>query len=123
MELKPQLHDATLVSVEADWAEKSSRIVFRTYPDKFLTLQASGLRNLVVPRDEPWGPSVSVNEVREIPGASGVRAVEIEMQSGDTIRSMPPDLPGTDSFSTRPALARPAEALPLGRGKSVGTSE
>lgn len=82
MEPEPQLHDATLVSVEADWIDKSSRIVFRPQPGRVVILEASGLRNLVVPHEEPWGPSVSVNEVRTLPGP----AVEIEMQSGDTIR-------------------------------------
>jgi hypothetical protein len=35
---------------------------------------------LVLPREHPWGPSASINEVRDKP-----ESCEIEMQSGDVI--------------------------------------
>ncbi len=86
MESKTRLHDAVLVSIEMNWAAKTTTVVFRTYPDKMVKLVASGSRNGFVPHCEPWGPSASVNGVREIDVDADVNAVEIEMQSGDIIR-------------------------------------
>ncbi len=86
MESKTRLHDATLVSIEMNWAAKTTIVAFRTSSDSTVNLIASGSRNAFIPHDEPWGPSVSVNGVREIDGDSDVNAVEIEMQSGDVIR-------------------------------------
>jgi hypothetical protein len=80
------LHDATLLSVEVTWPAKTVRITFRQGGGKRVLLSVLGLRSRFVPRDEPWGPSVSVGTVRETTGRAGPRRIEIEMQSGDTIR-------------------------------------
>jgi hypothetical protein len=41
---------------------------------------------LACPRENPWGPSGSVNEVRgPIAVGDGIDRMEVEMQSGDTI--------------------------------------
>ena len=37
-------------------------------------------------RRQPWGPSVFINALGVDDGADGDRILEIEMQSGDTIR-------------------------------------
>ncbi len=43
-------------------------------------IRASGVTRIEVPLHHPWGPSVSVNEVR-----LGAQRLEVEMQSGDRI--------------------------------------
>jgi hypothetical protein len=54
---------------------------------KIESLQAEGVSHLEVPRLNPWGPSVSVNEVRgPTTNANESQAIEIEMQSGDVIK-------------------------------------
>jgi len=83
---KIDLHDATLVSIEVDWATKTTIATFRMHPSRIVHLVASDARCVLVPHDEPWGPSASVNEVRQIGKATGGGEIEIEMQSGDVIR-------------------------------------
>lgn len=80
----PILHDSTLISLEVDWPAHTAIIKFRTYPDKILTLSMSGLKLVSAPYEAPWGPSVSVNEIRH-KMKSNQMCIEIEMQSGDTI--------------------------------------
>jgi hypothetical protein len=86
----PNLHDATLERVVLLWnkdarAELSFRLDHRT-----ITVIASGVTNLTCPHENPWGPSVSVNALRGPFDAcevrDGVRRIEVEIQSGDTIR-------------------------------------
>ncbi|MGA9869373.1 MAG: hypothetical protein WBQ75_23305 [Acetobacteraceae bacterium] len=81
-----RLHDATLLAIEVNWASRSARITFRQHPNRKVHLTASGARSVVVPHDAPWGPSVSVNEVRQAGTPAGDGSLEIEMQSGDVIR-------------------------------------
>jgi hypothetical protein len=78
------LHDATLVSVSVDWALGSASIHMRPGrregAPSAATIEASGIRNVEIPRRSPWGPSVSVNHV----ACENGRLV-IEVQSGDWI--------------------------------------
>jgi hypothetical protein len=78
------LHDATLVSVSVDWVLGSASIhlrpVSRAGAPSAVTIEASGIRHVEIPRRSPWGPSVSVNQVI---GESG--RLVIEVQSGDSI--------------------------------------
>jgi len=83
-----RLHDATLEALSLDWGAGRAEAVFRTGTGTVL-LQASGLARLVCPRMHPWGPSVSVNHVRGPQAQDGRSVLEIEMQSGDVIRSGP----------------------------------
>jgi hypothetical protein len=84
---RPKLHDATLVRVVLLWDEQAeAEMEFRVDGPKSISLKASGVTNLSCPHENPWGPSVSVNEVRgpvEVRG--GLQRIEIEIQSGDTI--------------------------------------
>ena len=49
-------------------------------------LTAQGLVNIHVPKSEPWGRSVSVNEIRgPLKFDSELQKLTIEMQSGDCI--------------------------------------
>jgi hypothetical protein len=73
------LHDATLESIELVWKEAQCRVVVTLESGTHL-LTFGGVTKVSIPRDEPWGSSISVNE------ASFERGVAtIEMQSGDTI--------------------------------------
>jgi hypothetical protein len=84
-----QLHDATLLRLECRWADGCTTVYLRTGAPSFPEAQivATGGRRIECPRFQPWGPSVSVNEIRgpmTLPGEQGGR-LEIEMQSGDVI--------------------------------------
>ena len=75
------LHDATLLSVQADWAQGTAVVVLQVADvEEPLRVRAAGVTDLRMPHERPWGPSVSVNSWHI---ASGV--LSIEMQSGDTI--------------------------------------
>ena len=50
-----------------------------------LCLLARDFTSVVVPRDMPWGRSVSINQVRLLGSGRDRIRLEIEMQSGDTI--------------------------------------
>ena|SRR5437667_12871034 len=76
------LHDACLSSAHISW--EAARCSLRVYPVGLDAhwLDFEGFTLLELPRQEPWGPSVSINTVREPkPGC-----FEIELQSGDVLR-------------------------------------
>lgn len=73
------LHDTTLQQLVVNWPAASVTVHFRTATGEAV-LTAQGLRRLDLPRSEPWGPSVSVNQVAQTPGR-----LTIKMQSGDVV--------------------------------------
>ena len=74
-------HDATLLSVQADWAGGVALVLLRVAGvEEPVKVRAIGLIELRLPRKRPWGPSVSVNSLHVDAGE-----MRIEMQSGDTI--------------------------------------
>lgn len=84
-----QLHDATLVSIQFDWARCTCTINFFGAPNfdfPFCTIFTE-VRSLSVPSEFTWGRSSSVLEMRELPEGK----FEIEMQSGDTISIIAPN--------------------------------
>lgn len=85
MEAIQNLHDWTLKSIEVDWAEGRAILSLKG-PYGNRDLIAHAVRDLQVPKAEPWGRSVSINTVTG-PDASpeGRERLEIEMQSGDVI--------------------------------------
>jgi hypothetical protein len=94
------LHDASLLSIEINWAAKTTKVTFKTHPDNIVYLVTSGTRQVEVPHAEPWGPSISVNEVRETEGAE-ISIIEVEMQSGDTIK-----IEACSFFGVNPSVPR-----------------
>jgi hypothetical protein len=79
------LHDAVLESIDISWekAECTLRLSVFLKRDKRAEpcrLQFFGVTRLLMPKNQPWGPSVSVNGAKLENGT-----VQIEMQSGDTI--------------------------------------
>jgi len=82
-ELNPaELHDAVLESVSFQWEECTCLMLFRVPPDNTWSILFQDVTSLAVPRENPWGPSVCVNEFRHDPDGN----VEVEMQSGDIIK-------------------------------------
>jgi hypothetical protein len=80
------LHDATLLTVTYEWAESGVVIKLRSGHDGIVSVMGAGVTLLELPHRNPWGRSVSVNEVRgPSPLADGRERLEIEMQSGDTL--------------------------------------
>jgi hypothetical protein len=81
----PNLHDATLISVHVDWAQKGACIRVRHgWPATLSDLTLSGLQRLSVTALDEWGPSLHILSVRTEPNDTSCRII-IEMQSGDTI--------------------------------------
>ena len=84
---KPNLHDATLLEVVLTWGKIAGvEVRFRDCGPRIVTLKVRSTRLLHCPHETPWGPSVSVNEVRGPDLIDRVtQRLEIEVQSGDTI--------------------------------------
>jgi hypothetical protein len=81
------MHDWTLIGVNFEWRSACASLELEDAGAKRRTLTVEQVRLLEVPRENEWGPSVSVNEASEEPGPDGIgRMLRIEMQSGDVIR-------------------------------------
>lgn len=68
--------------MQVDWAAGTCRLNLALSPAQAVVLEFQGLTELVLPRQAPWGRSVSVNASRMLAPQSFV----LEMQSGDCIR-------------------------------------
>jgi hypothetical protein len=85
----PNLHDAILESVEIDWqaATATLRLELVGDPPPTLALVLSGVREVHISREEPWGPSVQVNVAEYLDtNQQGDLTLRLELQSGDEIR-------------------------------------
>lgn len=93
------LHDATLVSVRLDWASGACWLEFAGSPDHPgpFHLRFEHVEELAVPKQEPWGRSVSVLEFREVQQGR----YEIVMQSGDTLVVVAPNMAFKADWSKR----------------------
>jgi hypothetical protein len=80
------MHDWTLVSIVVEWMKGIVTITFDTYEFNHVILTADGLIELIVPKHNEWGESVSVNKAcGPVPLENGNYRLELEIQSGDTI--------------------------------------
>ena len=80
------MHDWTLCSICVNWASASAKIELKDAASKIRALEIKGLSLLIIPRKNPWGESVSINETTQIhKNDNGLRCLNIEMQSGDII--------------------------------------
>lgn len=84
--MNTQFHDWTLIDVVFQWAQASVTVALDGPSSRSVVL-AEGVSLLEVPRENPWGRSVSVNRflIADRPDREG-QFLEIEMQSGDVIR-------------------------------------
>jgi hypothetical protein len=78
------LHDATLESVNLEWAEGVVHVTFKVHGFRAVVLEAKDLFKMTCPRLGPWGPSNSVNSA-EIVALADSQCLTIEMQSGDVL--------------------------------------
>ncbi len=77
-----RLHDATLVSIQLHWADRTCEFFFAgapSIPGPF-SLLFDNVADLRVPSAMPWGPSVSV-----LQGSFTAGVATFAMQSGDTV--------------------------------------
>jgi hypothetical protein len=83
--MQTDLHDWTLVSINVSWVTSVVEVLFLNQESDNVKLLAHGFSELNIPKLEPWGESVSVNnfEMAEI-GDDRIKA-SIEMQTGDLI--------------------------------------
>jgi hypothetical protein len=81
-----RMHDARLVALASTWDQRASDVSIRfvLVGGSHAELRVGQLRSLWLQRNEPWGPSVFVNDVRVFDSDASVR-VAIEMQSGDLL--------------------------------------
>jgi hypothetical protein len=82
----PDLHDATLKSVNFEWETAIARLRFKTgvAVSEVAVVEAEGVTSLECPRLLPWGPSNSVNTTAVEELADG-QLLTVEMQSGDVL--------------------------------------
>lgn len=80
-------HDATLLAITTDWASGETRLRVRLCDDpaRDAEIRVTGTALLHCPREHPWGPSVSINEVRVHAIEGGRVRLEVEVQSGDVV--------------------------------------
>ena len=85
-----RLHDATLLHIEAHWESGIATLHLQTGVPEMAQaqLRAHDFRRIECPRQQEWGPSCSINQIREPPPGPSpeYQHLEIEMQSGDVIR-------------------------------------
>lgn len=81
------MHDWSLISIVFDWVSGTANLSFRYGEGHNTVLSATNVAELLIPKREEWGTSVSVNEVQG-PHllANGNYHLSIEMQSGDVIQ-------------------------------------
>ena len=80
------LHDAILKELHVDWSARTcvaevNAFVIRDKNAQPHKIVCQKVRKITVPHEEPWGPSVFINTVRQEEDC-----YIVEMQSGDEIR-------------------------------------
>ncbi|WP_120542366.1 hypothetical protein [Corallococcus terminator] len=82
-----RLHDATLLDLTMDWASGEAHVRVRLSEEaaRGAEIVVTGSTLLRCPREQPWGPGVSINEARLLALQGERKRLEIEVQSGDVI--------------------------------------
>ena len=75
------LHDATLKTVRFEWKDATCTLEIEEVSSEPCRLRFLGVSDVHMPRALPWGPSNSINGLRQSEG----NAFEIELQSGDVM--------------------------------------
>ncbi|MCQ4167059.1 hypothetical protein [Tahibacter harae] len=78
------MHDWTLSLVTIDWISGSGSLQIRRDGQE-REIRFQGTQRLVMPREFPWGHSISINTVDGPVQFQGKLQLKIEMQSGDVI--------------------------------------
>ncbi|MGI9217020.1 MAG: hypothetical protein ACR2JA_08495 [Hydrogenophaga sp.] len=75
------VHDATLKTVFFEWRDATCSLEIERLSLGTGRLQFLGVSDVHIPRALPWGPSDSINGLRQYDG----NFFEIELQSGDVL--------------------------------------
>jgi hypothetical protein len=80
------LHDAVLHSVRIEWKVGECILDLAAFFEpgqeaEPCQLVFRGIRNVTIPRAEPWGPSIFINKILQ-PSSN---VFQVEMQSGDVL--------------------------------------
>jgi hypothetical protein len=75
------LHDATLLSLAFDWKKSECTVSIKLHA-RLATLTWRAVTRVSITKEQPWGPSVSVNSLEQVAEHSWV----MEIQSGDHLR-------------------------------------
>jgi hypothetical protein len=80
-------HDAVLCSIMVEWKEAKCILELSAFLDRDQEARSCrvvflDVTKVVVPHQEPWGPSVHINEVFQ----PSPKEFRIEMQSGDELQ-------------------------------------
>src|SRR5215467_4856862 len=79
------MHDWTLKSIRVDWVLGEAALIVSSYRQDHEIL-VTNFSNLIIPRLQEWGPSVSINSVTGPNKIDGNKYnLTIEMQTGDNI--------------------------------------
>lgn len=92
------MHDWTLTLITVDWISGSGYLRIRgNGREREIGFQR--IQRLVVPREFPWGRSLSINAVDGPIELQGKLQLKVEMQSGDVIEIIADgfDVPSTDA--------------------------
>ena len=82
-----RMHDWALQSIHVDWASGIAYIELKDSASNVRAIEIKDLRNMVIPKKNPWGKSFSVNEAtHNIDDVTKEHHLVIEMQSGDLIK-------------------------------------
>nr|WP_300311507.1 hypothetical protein [Halomonas sp.] len=80
------MHDWTLLSINFEWEKGVTLINLRNPKSQEVSVVARGTKKLIIPRQEGWGPSVSINDTEgPFPLENGNLYFSLEIQSGDNI--------------------------------------
>jgi hypothetical protein len=80
------MHDWTLLSILFEWATGRVKLSFQNSRSETVSLVADSVADLQIARLHEWGSSVSVNKMIGPTLKGELQVLEIQMQSGDTIR-------------------------------------
>ncbi|WP_025261929.1 hypothetical protein [Pseudomonas cichorii] len=80
------MHDWTLQSIHVDWARGVAKIELKDSMSMVRFIEINELKSVTIPRRNPWGESVSINEAIYLVNEGGEHALIVEMQSGDYIK-------------------------------------
>jgi hypothetical protein len=78
------MHDWSLVSISINWQRGEVAILVSDMTSTERQIIVEGFTEIRVPRDRPWGASISINKLSEA-DQDGQRRLTIQMQSGDEI--------------------------------------
>lgn len=76
-------HDATFLVADIRWTDGVVILKFRVHPQREVWIVAKSFLSIAVPRRFEWGASSSVNRIAWLEDG---HAIDVEMQSGDTIQ-------------------------------------